>query len=138
MISSIISLLVCAIQTCIAVIIASIIPIFVFKKWKRKTMFVILLLLCLSIELLSMAHLANNPFLICPTEYCEFISEEDEQNIIGYNSGIYSKHIPVIPVCVLVKHADDVSIVVETYYLIFGHTEMIISDDGPTYLRNLF
>lgn len=101
-------------------------------------MFVILLLLCLLIELLSIAHLANNPFLICPTEYCGFISEEDKQNIIGYNSGIYSKHIPVIPVCVLVKHADDVSIIVETYYLIFGHTEMIISDDGPSYLRNLF
>ena len=43
-----------------------------------------------------------------------------------------------IPVCIVVKHADDISIVVETYYLIFGHTEMLIGDDGPTYLRTLF
>lgn len=138
MISTVISLLIYAIQICVAVVIASVIPIFVFKKWKRKKMFVILFLLCLSIELLGIAHLANNPFLICPTEYREFVSEEDKQDIIGYNSGIYSKHIPVIPAYILVKHADDVSIVVETHYLIFGHTEMIISDDGPTYLRNLF
>ena len=63
---------------------------------------------------------------------------KDKQNIIAFNSGIYSKQVPVIPVCIVVKHADDISIVVETYYLIFGHTEMLIGDDGPTYLRTLF
>lgn len=63
---------------------------------------------------------------------------KDEQDIIAFNSGIYSKQVPVIPVCIVVKHADDISIVVETYYLIFGHTEMLIGDDGPTYLRTLF
>ena len=98
----------------------------------------LLLLLCLSIELLGIAHLANNPFLICQEEYREFVSEKDKQNIIAFNSGIYSKQIPVIPVCIVVKHADDISIDVETYYLIFGHTEMLIGDDGPTYLRTLF
>ena len=75
MISTVISLLIYTIQICIAVIIASVLPIFVFKKWKQKKVFVILLLLCLSIELLGIAHLANNPIFICPMEYCEFISE---------------------------------------------------------------
>jgi len=132
---AIISLLIYIVQICIAVMIASVIPIFAFKKWRRKKVFMLLLLLCLSIELLGIAHLANNPFLICQEEYREFVSEKD---IIAFNSGIYSKQIPVIPVCIVVKHADDISIVVETYYLIFGHTEMLIGDDGPTYLRTLF
>jgi hypothetical protein len=132
---AIISLLIYIVQICIAVMIASVIPIFAFKKWRRKKVFMLLLLLCLSIELLGIAHLANNPFLICQEEYREFVSEKDKQNIIAFNSGIYSKQIPV---CIVVKHADDISIVVETYYLIFGHTEMLIGDDGPTYLRTLF
>ena len=135
---AIISLLIYIVQICIAVMIASVIPIFAFKKWMRKKVFMLLLLLCLSIELLGIAHLANNPFLICQEEYREFVSEKDKQNIIAFNSGIYSKQISVIPVCIVVKHADDISIVVETYYLIFGHTEMLIGDDGPTYLRTLF
>lgn len=135
---AIISLLIYIVQICIAVMIASVIPIFAFKKWRRKKVFMLLLLLCLSIELLGIAHLANNPFLICQEEYREFVSEKDKQNIIAFNSGIYSKQIPIIPVCIVVKHADDISIVVETYYLIFGHTEMLIGDDGPTYLRTLF
>lgn len=109
-----------------------------FQKVEAKKVFMLLLLLCLSIELLGIAHLANNPFLICQEEYREFVSEKDKQNIIAFNSGIYSKQIPVIPVCIVVKHADDISIVVETYYLIFGHTEMLVGDDGPTYLRTLF
>ena len=135
---SIISLLIYIVQICIAVMIASVIPIFAFKKSWGKKVFMLLLLLCLSIELLGIAHLANDPFLICQEEYREFVSEKDEQDIIAFNSGIYSKQVPVIPVCIVVKHADDISIVVETYYLIFGHTEMLIGDDGPTYLRTLF
>lgn len=135
---TIISLLIYTVQICTAVMIASIIPVLVFKKWKRKKIFVFLFLFCLSIELIGVAYLANNPFLICQEEYREFVSEEEKQDIIAYNSGIYSKQIPVIPVCILVKNADDSSIVVETYYLIFGHTEMFIGADGPTYLRTLF
>ena len=95
---AIISLLIYIVQICIAVMIASVIPIFAFKKWRRKKVFMLLLLLCLSIELLGIAHLANNPFLICQEEYREFVSEKDKQNIIAFNSGIYSKQIPVIPV----------------------------------------
>ena len=59
---AIISLLIYIVQICIAVMIASVIPIFAFKKWRRKKVFMLLLLLCLSIELLGIAHLANNPF----------------------------------------------------------------------------
>lgn len=49
---SIISLLIYIVQICIAVMIASVIPIFAFKKWRRKKVFMLLLLLCLSIELI--------------------------------------------------------------------------------------
>ena len=109
-----------------------------FQKVEAKKSIYAIVIALLIKELLGIAHLANNPFLICQEEYREFVSEKDKQNIIAFNSGIYSKQIPVIPVCIVVKHADDISIVVETYYLIFGHTEMLIGDDGPTYLRTLF
>lgn len=137
MIYFVISLVAYTVQICAAVMIASVIPILVFIKWKRKKVFVFLLLLCLSIELTGMAHLANHPFFVCPEEYREFVSEEEEERIIGFNSGIYSKRIPVIPACIVVQHADDDSIVVETFYLIIGHTEMEITDDGPCYLHTL-
>ena len=86
--------------------------------------------LCLMVEIAGIFLLAKRPFWICPSEYNEYLSPEDKDTLIGLNSGVYSYRIPTIAACVFVKYADQNTIEVETYYLMFGHTEMSLSDDG--------
>lgn len=130
MIETILTILVYVYQIFIVLLIASIIPFFVYFKQKKKKVFAILLLLCLCIELVSLGYLANNPIWICPTEYREFISAEKKASLIGCNSGIYSKQIPVIPICIVVKYADEDEVVVVTSCFAFGHTELESGPDG--------
>ena len=126
----ILSILTYGYQIIVILIIASIIPALVFMKWKRKKLFAILLLLCLSLELFSLHYLAYNPIWICPKAYREYVSEEEKQTILEYNTGIYTKKVPIMPVCIFVKHADEDSVTVITSYFAFGHREFGIGSDG--------
>ena len=126
----ILSILTYGYQIIVILIIACIIPALVFMKWKRKKLFAILLLLCLSLELFSLHYLAYNPIWICPKAYREYVSEEEKRSLIAASSGVYNKYIPVVPVCIFVKYADDDSIAVITHYFAFGDREVEIGSDG--------
>ena len=82
------------------------------------------------VEMVGIFFLAKRPLWICPSEYNKYLSPEDKDTLIGLNSGIYSYRIPIIATCVFVKYADQTTIEVETYYLMFGRTEMSLSEDG--------
>lgn len=126
----ILSILTYGYQIIAILIIASIIPALVFMKWKRKKLFAILLLLCLSLELFSLHYLAYNPIWICPKAYREYVSEEEKRSLIAASSGVYNKYIPVVPVCIFVKYADEDSVKVTTFYFAFGDREVEIGSDG--------
>ena len=59
-------------------------------------------------------------------------SEEEQRELIHLNSGIYNRYIPITPVCIMVKSADEGEIVVTTWYAVFGRTEMSLTEDGPS------
>ena len=130
MFDTVLSALIYALQIIVILIFASIVPALVFIKWKRKKLFAILLLLCLSVELFSLHYLAHNPLWICPKEYKGYISGEEKQTILGYNTGIYSNKVPIIPVCILVRYADEDAVKVTTFYFAFGYREFGIGSDG--------
>ena len=131
------SLVVYAFQIGTILLIAAVIPYFVYTECKKKEVFIRLFVICLSLEIFCLAYLACHPFFDCPKEYREFVSEEDQRRIIGLNSGIYSVIIPVIPVSIVVTYADEDHIVVETNYILYGKTEMDICDDGPSLTQSL-
>lgn len=126
----ILSAIVYTIQILSIVFFAGIAPILVFFIKKNKKVLCVMFCLCLMVEIAGIFLLAKRPFWICPSEYNEYLSPEDKDTLIGLNSGVYSYRIPTIAACVFVKYADQNTIEVETYYLMFGHTEMSLSDDG--------
>ena len=119
-------------------LIAAVISLCVPKARKSKKTFCRILLLCLVLETVSLFLLSRRPILICPEEYREQISEDEKQQIIGFNAGLYSGRIPFVPLCIVVENADEDEILVRTRYFPFGHTEMAVNDDGPDPRRGIF
>ena len=119
-------------------LMAAVISLCVPKARKSTKMFCRVLLLCLALETAGLIVLSRRPILICPEAFREQISEDEKQQIIGFNAGLYSGRIPFVPVCIVVKDADEDEILVETRYFPFGHTEMAVSDDGPDPRRGIF
>ena len=98
------------------------------------------LAVCLLLELGAAAWISRRPFFRCPEEYRSFISPEEHERIVGYNSGLWSARIPVFPVCVRVLWADGERVHVKTRYLFFGSSEMEIgltgsADPVPSLIR---
>ena len=122
----------------LAVCIVAVVLSLCFPKGRKKSKNLCMLLLCLAFEIAGLIILSCRPVLICPEEYRAYVTEEDRNEIIGYNSGLYSLNIPFVPLCIVVKSADDEEILVETRYFPFGHTEMAVNDDGPDPRRGIF
>ncbi|MBQ6076189.1 MAG: hypothetical protein IJK86_08600 [Lachnospiraceae bacterium] len=137
MIEIILSVLMYILLVVFIALISAAVPFLVYRRWKNKKTFVILFCICLVIILGWLVHRVDHPFLIC-AKYEESITCEEKQRIIGLNSGVYSDSIPFIPVCIIVKNADEEEILVNTWYIPFGYTEMSITDDGPNLIRGLF
>ena len=126
----ILSIVVYTIQILGIVFFAGIVPALVFLIKKNKKTFCVMFCLCLAVEVIGISFLMKRPLWICPPEYEKYISAEDQNTLIGINSGIYSDKIPTIAACIFVKNADQNNIEVETYYLMFGRAETSLSDDG--------
>ena len=133
----IISIIIYGLQAGILILIAGVLPYLIYRWTKKRIVFVVALCLALIVEGSGIFILAKNPIWICPQEYQTYISEECKKQIIGFNSGIYSDYIPVFPICISVQYANSDSITVRTNYFLFGQTEMIITDDGPSLVHGL-
>ena len=132
-----ISIIIYTLQAGILILIAGVLPYLIYRWTKRRLVFLVALCLALIIEGSGIFILAKKPIWICPQEYQTYISEECKEQIIGFNSGLYSSYIPVFPICISVQHANSDSITVRTNYFFFGQTEMIITDDGPSLVHGL-
>ena len=119
-------------------LIVAVVPFCVYKKKKDKKIMFVVLCLCLVIVVTGLVRLAGHPLWVCPKRYEGYITEEEKQQVVSFNSGIYSKSIPFIPICIIVTSADKDEIIVETRYFPFGYTRMTINDDGPDLQRNIF
>ena len=123
-------------------VIAAPIPLLILWLTKRKRAAKAAFVLCLLLALTASVLVARRPFFRCPEKYRAYITEEEEERIVGFNSGVWSSRIPVFPVCVTVLNMDEDRVHVKTKYLFFGSSEMEIGRPGspdptPNLLRGL-
>ena len=125
---------------------AAAIALFVLALTKKRRAAAAALALCLLLELGAAAWIVRHPFFRCPEEYRPYVTAEitakEQEEIIRFNSGLWSAKIPVFPVCVDVQYADGERIHVKTRYFFFGSTEMELNlpgstDPGPSLIRGL-
>ena len=111
-------------------VIAAPIPLLILWLTKRKRTAKAAFVICLLLALTASVLVARRPFFRCPEKYRAYITEEEEERIVGFNSGVWSPRIPVFPVCVTVLNMDDDRVHVRTKYLFFGSSEMEIGQPG--------
>ena len=111
-------------------VIAAPIPLLILWLTKKKRAAKAAFVLCLLLALTASVLVARRPFFRCPEKYRAYITEEEEERIVGFNSGVWSPRIPVFPVCVTVLNMDEDRVHVKTKYLFFGSSEMEITGLG--------
>ena len=110
--------------------VAAPIPLLILWLTKKKRAAKAAFVLCLLLALTASVLVARRPFFRCPEKYRAYITEEEEERIVGFNRGVWSLRIPFFPVCVTVLNMDEDRVHVKTKYLFFGSSEMEIGRLG--------
>ena len=128
-----------AIVLLIIVIIAvawlgAIIVYFTVCLWRRR-IGKILLPLFAAVLIFGMVYTYLNPAFVCPEEYRQYVSAEDEEYLLRLWGGFYG-HTPLFATRISVIYADEETIQVEVDYSIFGSRVMShgpggIGEDKP-------
>lgn len=122
-----------AIVLLIIVIIAvvwfgAIIVYFTVCLWRRR-IGKILLPLAAAVLIFGMVYAYLNPAFVCPDEYRQYVSAEDEEYLLRLWGGFYG-HTPLFATRISVIYADEEKIQVEVDYSIFGSRVMSLGPDG--------
>ena len=96
-------------------------------KKKRGGLFALIL----AAEIAVLGWFGTHPVFVCPAELRPYVSQEQQESIIGFNRGPYSARIPILPVRIVVESADGDKILVRVNYWPFGTTQMSLAKDGP-------
>ncbi len=123
-------------------VIAAPIPLLILWRTKKKRAAKAAFVLCLLLALTASMLIARRPYFRCPEKYRPYITENEEERVVGFNSGVWNPNIPIFPVCVTVLDMDGYRMQVRTKYLFFGSSEMEIvglgtSDLTPSLLHGL-
>ncbi len=118
--------------------IAAPIPLLILWRTKKKRAAKVAFVLCLLLALTASMLIARRPYYRCPEEYRPSITENEEERVVGFNSGVWNPYIPIFPVCVTVLDMDGYRMHVRTKYLFFGSAEMeIVGLDTPALTPSL-
>ena len=113
----------------IAVIwLGAIIVYFTVCLWRRR-LGKILLPLFAAVLIFGMVYAYLNPTFVCPDEYRQYVSAEDEEYLLRLWGGFYG-HTPIFATRISVIYADEETIRVEVAYSIFGSRVMSHGLDG--------
>ena len=96
-------------------------------KKKRGGLFALIL----AAEIAALGWFGTHPVFVCPAELRPYVSQEQQERIIGFNRGPYSAAIPILPVRIVVEKADGSEVLVRVNYWPFGTTRMSLGRDGP-------
>lgn len=77
----------------------------------------------------GMIYTYLNPAFVCPDEYRQYVSAEDEEYLLRLWGGFYG-HTPLFATRISVIYADEETIQVEVAYSIFGSRVMSHGPDG--------
>ena len=108
--------------------LGAIIVYFTVCLWRRRIV-KILLPLFASVLIFGMVYTYLNPAFVCPEEYRQYVSAEDEEYLLRLWGGFYG-HTPLFATRISVIYADEEKIQVEVDYSIFGSRVMSHGPDG--------
>lgn len=108
--------------------LGAIIVYFVMLLWRRR-LGKILLPLFAAVVIFGMVYAYLNPAFVCPEEYRQYVSAEDEEYLLRLWGGFYG-HTPLFATRISVIYADEEKIQVEVDYSIFGSRVMSHGPDG--------
>ena len=108
--------------------LGAIIVYFVMLLWRRR-IGKILLPLFAAVLIFGMVYTYLNPAFVCPEEYRQYVSAEDEEYLLRLWGGFYG-HTPLFATRISVIYADEETIQVEVDYSIFGSRVMSHGPDG--------
>lgn len=106
----------------------AIIVYFTVCLWRRR-LGKILLPLFAAVLIFGMVYTYLNPAFVCPEEYRQYVSAEDEEYLLRLWGGFYG-HMPLFATRISVIYADEETIQVEVDYSIFGSRVMSHGPDG--------
>ncbi len=125
----VLSAIVLLIIVIIAVVwLGAIIVYFTVCLWRRR-IGKILLPLAAAVLIFGMVYAYLNPAFVCPDEYRQYVSAEDEEYLLRLWGGFYG-HTPLFATRISVIYADEEKIQVEVDYSIFGSRVMSHGPDG--------
>lgn len=125
----VLSAIVLLIIVIIAVVwLGAIIVYFTVCLWRRR-IGKILLPLFAAVLIFGMVYTYLNPAFVCPDEYRQYVSAEDEEYLLRLWGGFYG-HTPLFATRISVIYADEETIQVEVAYSIFGSRVMSHGPDG--------
>lgn len=108
--------------------LGAIIVYFTVCLWRRR-IGKILLPLFAAVVIFGMVYTYLNPAFVCPEEYRQYVSAEDEEYLLRLWGGFYG-HTPLFATRISVIYADEETIQVEVAYSIFGSRVMSHGPDG--------
>lgn len=108
--------------------LGAIIVYFTVCLWRRR-LGKILLPLFAAVVIFGMVYTYLNPAFVCPDEYRQYVSAEDEEYLLRLWGGFYG-HMPLFATRISVIYADEETIQVEVDYSIFGSRVMSLGPDG--------
>lgn len=108
--------------------LGAIIVYFTVCLWRRR-IGKILLPLFAAVLIFGMVYTYLNPAFVCPEEYRQYVSAEDEEYLLRLWGGFYG-HTPLFATRISVIYADEETIQVEVAYSIFGSRVMSHGPDG--------
>lgn len=108
--------------------LGAIIVYFTVCLWRRR-IGKILLPLAAAVLIFGMVYAYLNPAFVCPEEYRQYVSAEDEEYLLRLWGGFYG-HTPLFATRISVIYADEETIQVEVAYSIFGSRVMSHGPDG--------
>lgn len=108
--------------------LGAIIVYFTVCLWRRR-LGKILLPLFAAVLIFGRVYTYLNPAFVCPEEYRQYVSAEDEEYLLRLWGGFYG-HTPLFATRISVIYADEETIQVEVDYSIFGSRVMSHGPDG--------
>ncbi len=129
-------LLSCIVNPLVVIAISTMIPMVLyitlwkgFSQKKRLTSAICVFIVCALTNIGICLLIANNPIVICSSEYSEYIDEERKEQIQEDVKSLYKEKGLLFPAIIEVKYADKECLKLHIQYLFFGTVDFSVDAD---------
>ena len=129
-------LLSCIVNPLVVIAISTMIPMVLyitlwrgFSRKKRLTSAICMFIVCTLTNIGICLLIANNPIVICSSEYSEYIDEERKEQIQEDVKSLYKEKGLLFPAIIEVKYADKECLKLHIQYLFFGTVDFSVDAD---------